>query len=839
MNIARLSWKNANANRSRFFLTAAAVVLSVAFLTATLILADSITGTAESDIAEANESVSFVVEGETVLVGDGGPGEPAQNVTETLPTSVLDSVGAAPGVDSAEPVVSGFAKLVADGAAVGDSSALDVGRNWIVDSELNPFTLERGDPPEPGEVVLDLGLASDGGIGVGDTVTVLTATGVHDVRVSGLARYGPADAAPLQRTILFEESQAFAFMDEVGYSEIRVSVTDSVATLEAFDERLPDVVVLDSAAYITAQQSAASSPFTFLSFFLIAFAAIATVAGTTIIFNTFAIAISQRRRELALMRAVGATRREVLGSVLGESVLIAVLATGTGLVVGLAAASGLRATMGAVGLSFIDGPLVIAPVSLLIAAFVGLAVTIGSAWGPARAAAGAAPIEALRQSAVEARATSRLRMVLGVVAMLVGIGGLIGAAASESTPMLLIAVLIVPGLILAGPSVISGTAIGARPALSQIAGIEGEIATTNLRRNPRRAASTSLGLTLGVAMVGFFTVLASSLTANLSTSLDDNLQADIVVASVNNDVATVDTELGERLGLLDGVAEVSSLTVSEGSSNDIEAVVGAVEPDIQNLYDFDVTAGSLEAIFDGGIAVWANGPNPAPALGETTEVSLGGGVLRVPVVAVFENSLGGFDPPTHLVSEATLESVQSDMLATSIFVGTDGSSSAAQAVQDAVADTPGALYETRSSFISSASSGVDSILNLVYAMLGMTVFIAIVGVANTTALAVSERTREIGMMRAIGTTRRGVRRVIRLEAALLSTTGAIVGLLIAVSASWAFVRSQGGTQLTVVSFPLLSLAVIGVGAALAGVAAAALPAWRASRLGPLEAIASA
>lgn len=846
MSIRALATANARANRSRFALTASAVTLSVAFLTATLILADSLTGTAAEDIAAANAELSFVVEGPIVLEGDGGgPGEAVERITGTLPVDTLDRVAAVDGVDTVEAETIGFAKVVADGRAVGGGTATDVGRSWIASPALNPFELRAGRAPaEADEVALDSALAAAGGAAVGDVVEVLTATGLHEMTVTGLVGFGGADAAPLQRTVLVAPEVAPGLLDEPGHQRLRASVDDGLDPADVIADvaaSVPGVQVIEAAAHIDVEQRAVASPFEFLSLFLLAFAAIATIAGTTIIVNTFSIAIAQRRRELALLRAVGATRREVLGSILGEATIVAVVATAAGLGLGLLGASTLRSVMDLAGLSFLDGPLVVTPVSLAIATGVGLLVTVGSAVVPARAAAGAAPVEALRAASTEPAAVSLGRSVGGLLAVAAGGAALVAGVASSSAALLAGGALLVPGLLLAGPALVTGVAAVARPLLAPLAGVEGAMAATNLARNPRRASATALGLTLGVAMVGFFTVMAGSLNAGVARSIDRSLQADVVVTSVSTEVATIEPGLIDRVATIDGVTSAAALTTAEAAVGGADgvtgsAVVGGIGDDLETLFDFGVATGSLDDLADGGVAVWTGVGEPVPALGETIELTFEDRVVSLPVVATFDDGLPGFDAPTHLVADTTIEEAQSGLLDTTLFVDVTDDATM-QAVRAAVADTPGALFETRDGYVASAGSEIDAIRNLAYALLSLTAVIAVLGVANTTALSISERGRELGMLRAIGATRRGVRRVVAYEVAVLSAIGTVVGLAVAVFGGWAVVRTIGGTELGAVAVPLGTLAAIAAGSVMAGLSVAALPAWRASRRPTLDAIA--
>lgn len=841
-----LALKNAVANRERFALTAFAVIISVAFLTATLILSDSMTGTAADDVAEANASIDLVVRGDLIVEDDGGPGEllGAQRVTLSDETvSVVESVD---GVVDAEAVTTGFAKLALDGEPLGSGRLFDSGSAWISNEALNPFTLVDGSPPVGvGEVVIDRSTAIDENLVVGQTVQVLTSRGINDVEISGIANFGGSDRAPLQRTALFDEAVAAEILGETTQSLVVVEAADGVdlaTVMSAVDAVVEVGTVLSGSEYIAAEQDTVTSPFTFLSVFLLTFAVVATLVGATLIYNTFSIAIAQRRREMALMRAVGAMRRDVLRTVMSEAALVAVVSTAMGIGVGLVGVDLLAALMSALGLDFLDGSRVVATSSIMIGAATGVVVTLLSAWFPARRAASAAPIEALRDSSTEEGGQSRVRSVVGLSSLAIGVAGFVVAALQGEAMPLIAAVMLVPGLTLAGPTIMSRSVVVLRPIARRLAGVEGQIATTNLDRNPRRASSTALALTLGVALVSFFTILGSSISASVSSNLDEALQADEVVTSLTPDFATIEPGLADRLAAVDGVERVAALRqVTAGVDGEAAKVAGVAVDDFAAVFDVGTLAGSFAAIGDGGIAVVASNVAEAPPVGDVVSIESATGVRQLEVVAVVENSTGGFDAPTHFVSPELLESIQPNLLDISLFVGlADGTNSdvTVDALRAEVSGSPGSLLVDRATYISDAGSEINLILNLVYAMLGLTVLIAVVGVANTTTLAISERTREIGLLRAIGTTVDGVRRVIQIEAMMMSLVGALVGVSVGVGGAWALLQAVGGENIPTTSVPWMLIAAAGVASAIAGLAAATVPAWSASRRPTLEALAS-
>ncbi len=836
-NVWTSALRSAVANRSRFALTIVAVALSVGFLTATLILSDSLTGTAADDIAAANESIDYVVTGETIFAGDGGPGDAA--VRAELAPEVPAQLLADPAIDDAVGVATGFAKLVDDGVAVGDGVAADVGRAWATNPVLNPFTLTRGEAPAGiGEVVIDDGLANQGDLSVGDAVEVLTATGVTEMVVSGTAGFGGADAAPLQRTILFSEAGASALLEIDGFGEVLIESTADPAAVAAVVRSADDTALTSTGAEaIALAQDAVASPFTFLSVFLLTFAGLATVVGSTIIYNTFVIAMAQRKRELALMRAIGATRRMVLQVVMAEALVISFVATAVGLSLGLVGVGGVRSLMGALGVPILAGSTVVTGQTIVLASAVGVLVTMASAWFPARRASAAAPIEALREAAVETTVAGRWRLVSGSALLIAGIGAAIVAATAENALALVGGALVVPGLILAGPAIVTVASRVVRAPLERLLGSRGVIASNNLDRNPKRSSSTSLGLTIGVAMVGFFAVLASSLTASFTSSLDEQLTADQVVASVNPEWSTIDPTLIARVRAVPEVEVASAISVVDGGIEGTEAVVGGIDQQASELFDFGVATGSLDALADGGVAVWSGTETATPALGQEVTLSLPSGDLTVPVVAVFDNSLAGFDPPTHLLDQSVLGAAEPGVLDNVLFVALSDDAGAVDALRDVVAATPGSLLQTADDYVANASAEVDSIRNLVFAMLGLTVVIAVVGVANTTTLSVSERVREIGLLWAIGSTQRDVRRIIRWEAAVLALVGTSIGLAIGVGGAWALIAAVGGGEVTGVAIPWSQLAVLGGGALAAAVVSAAAPAWRISQRPTLSALA--
>jgi putative ABC transport system permease protein len=825
------------ASRGRFLLTGTAITLSVAFLVATLVLSDSMRGRAASDIAEALAGTDAVVQGVSLGEPGGGPGDPARSVRRSLDPDMTERVVAVDGVDGAASQWVGFAKLVVDGSSVGTGTASDVGRNWVANPALNPFRLASGRPPtEVGEIVIDRSLAGDAGVAPGDVVQVLTAKGMHDATITGVATFASADAAPLQRTVLLPDGAVSAWLDTAAPTEVLVDVAEGADRAEVLGRlsALSDAEVVDGPDYIRTMQDAATSPLQFLTVFLLAFAVVAILIGVTIIFNTFALTVARRRRESGLLRAIGAERRQVLGGVVIEAAFVGTIATLVGLVCGVAGVGALRWVVGLTGVSLLTGPSIVSTTSIAVAATVGIGATILSAWIPARRAAATPPLEALRESAAEPRVVSRARTASGLVLAAAAIAGGAVAVVGSNPVWLMLAAAIVPALVLCGPAIVTAAARGSAPAARRAAGVCGSIAAGNLAASPRRSASTALALMLGTAMVTMFAIFASSLTSAVGTDVREGLQADLVVTSATPDFSTIDPTLAGRIAALPDVDAVTALSIAEGIVAGKAEAIGGIDPTaLPTMFDLDPIAGDLADLSEGGVAVVGDDPT---LLGGTLEIEFERSTIEAPIVAVVARSTGGFEAPLYFVDRATLDASVGRLLDAQVFVDlADGAvADAEEDVSALVRDTPGSFLATREEHVASSGSEIAAFGNFIDGMLILASFIALLGVANTTALAINERSGEIGLLRAVGATRRELRRIVRLEVALLSFVAASIGIAVAVGFGWAMIDVTGGAEIPSVVVPWPRMAVTLVVAVAAGVVAAAWPAFRVSRVPVLE-----
>ncbi|MBT3155346.1 ABC transporter permease [Streptomyces sp. CHD11] len=835
--MVRSAARSVFASRGRFLLTGAAIALSVAFFVATLVLSDSMRGRAAGDIAEAMAGTDAVVQGVSLGEPGGGPGDPTRSVRRSLDPDITERVVAVDGVDGAASQRAGFAKLVVDGSTVGTGTASDVGRNWVADPALNPFRLASGRPPaEVGEIMIDRSLADDAGVAVGDVAQVLTATGMHDATITGIATFASADAAPLQRTVLLADGAVTDWLDTAAPTEVLVDIAEGADRTEVLGRlsALSDAEVVDGPDYVRTMQNAATSPLQFLNVFLLAFAVVAFLIGVTIIFNTFALTVARRRRESGLLRAIGAERRQVLGGVVIEAVFVGTIATLAGLVCGVAGVGALRWVVGLTGVSLITGPTIVSPISIAVAATAGIGATILSAWIPARRAAATPPIEALRESAAEPRVVSRVRTASGLVLAAAAIAGGAVAVVGSNPVWLGLAAAIVPALVLCGPAIVTASARWSSPAARRAAGVSGSIAAGNLAASPRRSASTALALMLGIAMVTVFSVFASSMTSAVGTDVREGLRADLVVTSATPDFSTVDPTLADRIAALPDVDSATALSNAEGIVAGKAEAIGGIDPTaLPTVYDLAPIAGDLADLSSGGVAVV--GDDPA-LLGGTLEIEFERSTIEAPIVAVVERSTGGFEAPAYFVDRATLDASVGRLLDAQVFVDlADGAvADAEEDVSALVRDSPGSFLETRDEHVAGSGSEIAAFGYFIDGMLILASFIALLGVANTTALAINERSAELGLLRAVGASRRELRRIVRLEGALLSFVAASIGIAVGAGFGWAMIDVAGGTEIPSIVVPWPRLAVTMIVAVAAGVAAAAWPAFRVSRVPVLE-----
>jgi putative ABC transport system permease protein len=818
-----------------------AVALAVAFLTGTLVLGDTLSSNFDRLFTQASAGTDVVVRNATSV--DDAP----DTTRGLIDADVVSQVRSVDGVAHAEGQVVGYGSLLGrDGSAIGGNGPPRLAGSWITDPDLNPYRLVAGRAPRaPGEVVINRGAADAGDLHVGDTTTVQTPDPVP-VRIVGLATFGDADGlgATTWTAFTLADAQAHVTHDADHVSAVLVKAKPGVAsaTLRArIADALPRGVEAITGAQLTSEQTAAISAefLDMLRAFLVVFAVIALVVATLTIANTFSIVIAQRTRELALLRAVGASRGQLRGTVALEALVVGALASALGVFGGLGIARLLQVVFAAFGGALPEGGLAVRPTAVLVGFAVGVMATLVAAQVPGRRAARIAPVAALRASASEPTIPARRRAFAGLALLALGVGGALVAVAGggQIAVVAVAALLVMTGTLVLAPAALGPTAVVLGTGLRRLRGSSGALAEENARRNPRRSAATASALVIGVAVVALIAVVVASLKSTLDANLTEPLRADLVV----NTSAFGGNQLSPRAAgdlaalpeIRDAVAAGAGPVRVRGASIDVTHTdprrIGAVAA-------VQVTAGTLRTLTDDQLAVsTAEADRRGWRVGTSVPVTFSdGAVVPLRVGALYaENALLG----DVVLTNALWSSHTAQPTDRSVFLTVTSGTTVAEARRAVtpVAERYGADVQDRDQFVDAAGGGFDFLLGIVYVLLLLAIVIALFGIANTLSLAVYERRREIGLLRAVGQTRRQVRSMLRLESLIVATFGTVVGLVIGSFLGWILFEAIGERNATA-ALPLGQVAVILVIGAAAGVLAGVRPARRAARIPVLDAI---
>jgi putative ABC transport system permease protein len=842
------------AHRFRLFATALAVALGVAFTAGTLMFTDTVSRTFDNLLGEIYAGTDAVVRGEEQFEGPMSTGAQRARVDDAL----VDEVRAVDGVLAAEGSVLGYARLTtADGEAIGDPASRGpaLGLTWSDDGRINPLVVTEGRAPESGdEIVVDAPSLETSGISLGEPMTVLVQTGPVDKTVVGTIAFGSAETIGGASMVAFDPTVAQELLAEPGtWDEISVVAEDGVSE-DTITARLADVLpagveVVPGATVVEENQQVTREAMSFFTYFMNFFAVVALLVGAFIIFNTFSITVAQRTRQNGLLRALGATRRQVLASVLVEALVVGVLASAIGLLAGFGIATGLKALLGALGFGIPAGELVFAPRTVVVSLAAGILVTLFAAVAPARRAGKVAPIAAMSSEVVGSVGYGSIsRAVVGGLALAGGLAAtLTGLFTDVGNRWLLIG--IGSGGVFLGVYVLGRTislplsrAIGA--PLPRLRQLPGELARENAMRDPKRTAAAGTALMLGVGIVVIINVFVASTKSTVDASIDRAFTADLVVDSGASLNGGVDPSLADRVGALPEVEAVTGLRVAPAELDGESVLLGAVDPvtafGLLDLQPLEGTPQDLQA--DDAIAVFVDtAREQALRLGSTVPVVFkDSGPQELTVAMIYGEELEANGPVgTYFVGTPTYAANVAHDVDWKVLVqkSEDATLADARAAVDAVvADYPGAGVMDKAEFAESIYAPLDPLMALVYALLGLAIVIALLGIGNTLALSIVERTREIGLLRAVGMTRGQLRSTIRWESVIIAVQGTMVGLVLGIFLGWALTRGLADEGLEVFDVPWTTLAIVVVLAGVAGMLAALLPSRRAARLDILRAV---
>ncbi|MET9256699.1 FtsX-like permease family protein [Streptomyces sp. NPDC003717] len=853
MTVVRTSLRNFFAHKGRMALSAVAVLLSVGFVCGTLVFTDTMTTTFDKLFAVSASDV-------TVQPAKAEADETPQNgVPESLPAATLDRVRSVQGVKSVEGSVSSQSVTVVDGrnknVGAGDGPPTIAG-NWTK-NDLKSMEITSGHAPRgPTEVMVDADTADKKHLEIGEELRTIAQTGDFKARIVGIATFkvtnpGAAifyfDTATSQRRLLGAADR---------FTAVNVTaadgVSDTVLKQHVVQALKGDYKVQTAKENSDENRESLGSFLDIIKYAMLGFAGIAFLVGIFLIVNTFSMLVAQRTREIGLMRAIGSSRRQVNRSVLVEALFLGVVGSVLGVAAGVGIAVGLMKLMSAAGMNLSTDDLTVKATTPVAGLVLGVVVTVLAAWLPARRAGKISPMAALRDAGTPADGRAgRIRGTIGV--LLTGAGGaaLVTAARADKATdgsMMLGAgvVLTLIGLVVIGP-LLSGAVVRVLSAvLLRAFGPVGRLAERNALRNPRRTGATGAALMIGLALVACLSVVGSSMVASATSQLDKSVGADFIVQGNQRIVPQAEQAMRKSPSLehVTSYRVVDATVTAPDGTKDTDGVTAA-DPSYADDLRRPTTAGDLKAAYrPGAMAVGSDyAEDHGVHVGDTLTVAFEGGRTAKLKVAAITDDETAIDQGARYLSTETMRTylpaakVPPNMI---MFAkAADGhEKDAYAALKQAMEPYPQYQVRDQTDYKEQLKDQVGQLLNMVYGLLALAIIVAVLGVVNTLALSVVERTREIGLMRAIGLSRRQLRRMIRMESVVIALFGALLGLGLGMGWGATAQRLLALEGLDVLDIPWPTILYVFVGSAFVGLFAALVPAFRAGRMNVLNAIAT-
>jgi putative ABC transport system permease protein len=835
----------------RLLLSGLAVVLGVMAVSGALVLTDTLGRSFDALFQTVNQNLDVQVTGVQHIQASERASDP---VTTPIPAETVGKVAAVPEVQSAiGAVIADGARVVGpDGKVIGSAGPPRFGVGWRGEVGFVELREGRG-PAAPGEVAISAGLAKQGNFKVGDQLGVLTLQPKRTFTLVGIFGYtGGRDSLGAETRVAFTEpvAQQLLLGKQGVYSVINVRAQEGVSPTKLRDTiqaTLGGGYVVRTRQQVAADQATDVEAFLgFLRSFLLGFAGVALFVGVFLILNTFSILVAQRTRELALLRSLGASRGQVLGSVLVEAVVVGLLAATLGLAAGIGVATLLRTVMQAQsGLTLPDARFTLPAAAVVASYLVGVLVTVVAALLPALRASRVPPMAALRDAATPDKPLTGLT-IAGTVPALVGFAAvgaaLFGDLGDATLPTLLGGVLLTfVGVAMLTPAI-------SRPAVALLGrafawSMPGKLGRHNAARNPRRTAITAAALMVGIALVTGVSMLASSLEASLKGVVRQSLAAELIISGDvgGRSSPTYDPTVIDQAKQLPGVAQAVAVhtDVAQLGSDTTDVAAGDL-PAMVAIFGLKATAGQLRTLQPGELVVddvLATERNLVA--GSTVQLTTQrGGRQPYTVVGVFQRSRLIPGPLLLSIQDATagFRSPQATFGYIRLQQGADAAA-VQQQVSALLKDNPEVGVRSQSDFLAQLTSQVDTAVVMLYVLLGLSILIAVLGIINTLALSILERTRELGLLRAVGMPRTHVTQMVAVESVVIATFGALLGVLVGSALGTAVVRAVPDELISVLSLPWGSIAVFLALAVIVGLAAAIIPAVRAARTDVLRAIA--
>jgi putative ABC transport system permease protein len=842
----KVTWRNLVTRKLRLALSALAIVLGVAFVAGSFIFTDALTS-----------AFNGIVKGTTADVEvhpRGADDFTAVQDTRVMSAADLEKLQELPQASNVAGTVSEQNVWVigSDGKLVGGNGPPGLAFNYtdmkaITGQQI--ITLSQGSLPHgPDQIALDENTADKAGYDIGDEVTLVPPSGdlTIKVKLTGLVRFGSSGGLVGATLTIFDTDgmQQRFFEGRDVYTSAQLTTAPGVSQAQLTDAAnavLPTQFEAQEGDKLAKKnEDAIGSILSGINTFLLVFAAIALVVGTFLIINTFSILVAQRSRELALLRAMGASRGQVNRAVILEALTVGFFGSTVGIGLGYLLALGLKWLFGVIGLDIGSASFPLKLRTILIAYIVGMVVTLIAAYLPARRAARIAPVAAMRDDVALPEASLRRRLIVGAVMVVVG-AGLDGLAlfGSISNALLVLGIgtlMILVGVSLTAPVVGRPIVRAVGAVYKPVFGTVGVLATQNSLRNPRRTAATASALMIGLTLMSMMAVFGASLASSLDKSISTTLTAQLVVSNATGQGFS--PSIADKVRDVDGVGTVAEFRALEAKVDGESAFVGAGDPaEIAKALNVQVLAGAFAGLNNSTIFIDANTAKSNHFdVGDTVTLKLQGGSQKLKVAGTFAaNSM----PSSYLVTLDTLDkgsvAPQDYYLFIALAPGAN-ETTVRNSIDKALADVPTVTLKNQQEFIDEQRAQINIFLYIIYALLGLAIIIAIMGIVNTLALSVIERTREVGLLRAVGLSRRQLKRMVRLESVAIALLGTVLGLVLGIAFGVAVQRALRDDGIDVLSIPWGQLAIFVVAAVIFGILAAALPARRASRLNVLNAI---
>ena len=840
----RLSLKMTLARKGRLLLTSLAIILGTSFLAGTSIFSATVNSTFDRLFTDVFRDVdAYVRSTSSVDTGFGEQRAPS-------PISALETILGVEGVSAAVGDMQSYARVIGkDGKPLGEDQGPPTFGGIASSSVAGLWNTESGRLPiGPKEVMLDRTTAEAGKFAIGDTVRVNALSGTREFSLVGIANYGDISSPGGATFALFDQPTASEFLLKPGFVDAFLIQGDGTLSDEALAKAI-DAALLPSdkletltGAQITEETtSQIKTVLGFFTTFLTAFSFIALGIGCFVIYNVFSITAAQRQRESALLRAIGASRRQVTNSLLVEAVVIGLVGSTLGFIFGIGLSQALSALLNAIGLEIPTTGLTINSSAIFSTVLVGTIITTLSAILPALRSGRVPPLAAIRETALDVVTGLTRRVIIGLVFMILGVVALVASINGAEVIFLGLGVLAVfAGVLVLGPAISKPVAMLLGKPVARLRGITGAMSQQNAARNPKRTARTAAPVLIGVALVTSFTALAASIKGEIRESIGSSFRGDFALSVNSRGFGGIPTSVTDQIDQLPEVQTATGVGFIAAKVGDESPFILVFNPKTADgLYNLEMIEGRQsdlgkdEIFIEQDKSIEKNLP-----VGSSVQVTLiDGRSIQLKVAGTYKNAYGNY-----VVSRELFEGVATPLFDSFVYISTNTNVSdenARTAISAISADLGVGTLESRTEYIDSQAAQIDQFLALIYGLLFLSVIIAIVGIIITLLLSVFERRHEIGLLRSVGMTRSQVRTMVRWESVITSLFGAVTGVLLGIVTGVVIVVSLNESGISAFTLPITSTIFILIGSFIIGVIAAVFPAWRATRTEIITAIASA